>query len=184
MGMSLSAKIEQKLAQSGYWIENLARFVAIIGGLALVAIALITLVSVAGRATIGLGFSPLLGQFEMVEAGTLFAISAFLPWCHLKKGHASVGVFTDLMGKRINLFLDFAGDILLAFMAFIMTWQLMLGMYDKIGFGETTFLLGFPVWWSYAAALFGLVTWVIVGIWTSLNSASRIFAKIPENGAR
>ncbi len=168
--------LDNLLAISGIWIEKLARFAAIIGGIVLIAIALITLVSVIGRALIPFGLRPLRGQFELVEAGTLFAVCAFLPWCHLKKGHASVAVLTDFFGARINKILDFAGDFLLTVLALLMARQLGLGMFDKIEFGETSFLLRYPIWWSYGSALFGLSIWIIVGIWASLNSFNRIFA--------
>ncbi len=163
------------LARSGILVRRLARLAAIIGALVLVAMAVITLASVIGRALIPLGLRPLRGQFELVEAGTLFAVCAFLPWCHLNRGHASIGVLTDLLGPRINGVLDFAGDLLLTIMAMIMARQLGLGMLDKMEFGETSFLLRYPIWWSYASALFGLVIWIVAGIWSSLNSGLGVF---------
>ncbi|MCF6327079.1 MAG: TRAP transporter small permease [Devosiaceae bacterium] len=175
------APLDDLLAISGVWIEKLARFAAIVGGIVLVAIALITLVSVIGRALIPFGLRPLRGQFELVEAGTLFAVCAFLPWCHLKKGHASVAVFTDFFGARINKIIDFAGDLLLAILALLMARQLGLGMFDKIEFGETSFLLRYPIWWSYGSALFGLSIWIIVGFWASFNSLTLIFISADTN---
>ena len=176
------APFEGLLAVSGIWMERLARFAAIIGGVVLIAIALLTLVSVVGRAMIPLGLRPLRGQFELVEAGTLFAVCAFLPWCHLKKGHASVAVLADFFAVPINRVLDFAGDFLLTILALLMARQLGIGMFDKIDFAETSFLLRYPIWWSYAAALFGLSIWIIVGIWASINSFMGIFARVPPDG--
>ncbi len=158
------------LATSGRWVHNLARTVAVLGGIVLTLIALLTVISVAGRALLPFGFKPLRGQFELVEAGTVFVVCAFLPWCHLTRGHASVAIFTDWLGRRFNALIDLIGDVLLLVVALIITWRHLAGMMDKMTYGETTFLLGLPLWWGYAAALVGLVTWIIVGLWTSADS--------------
>ncbi len=167
------------LAASGLWIQKIARLVALLGGLVLVLIAVLTVVSITGRALLPFGFKPLRGQFELVEAGTVFVVCAFLPWCHLNRGHASVAIFTDWLGTRFNAFIDLIGDVLLLAIALIITWRHLAGMMDKISYGETTFLLGLPLWWGYAAALVGLVSWIIVGLWTSADSFRALITPPP-----
>ncbi len=164
------------LATTGKWVDSLARNVALLGGAVLVLIAGITFVSVVGRALLPFGFKPLRGQFELVEAGTVFVVCAFLPWCHLSRGHASVAIFTDRMGRLANALIDLLSDILLLAVSLVITWRLIAGMIDKITYGETTFLLGFPLWWSYAGALVGLFSWIIVALWSSANSARQCLA--------
>jgi TRAP-type C4-dicarboxylate transport system permease small subunit len=101
-------------------MEWLARTLAIIGGVVLTALVLLTCVSVIGRGGNTLGhsdfltgilpgfadmlneFGPVTGDFEVVEAGIAFAIFAFLPICQLHGGHATVDVFTNMMPKRFN----------------------------------------------------------------------------------
>lgn len=160
-------------------VEKLALLVAILGGLGLVFIALITLANVVGRALIPFGLTSVRGQVELVQAGTAFAVCAFLPWAHLKRGHASVAIFTDMLGVRTNKIIDLVGDVVLFALAVLITWQHTLGMWDKQGFGETTFLLRLPLWWAYAACLIGLGAWIVVGLWTSLNSAQQLFVRPP-----
>ena len=41
----------------------------------------------------------------------------------------------------------------MALVILLITWRLFAGMQDKLRYGETTFLLQFPVWWAYAACL-------------------------------
>ncbi len=159
------------LMRTGTMLEKLALFVALLGGVALVVIALITLVSVTGRTLIPLGFKPLRGQFELVEALTAFAVFAFLPWAHLKRGHASVAIFTDYLGYRVNALIDLLSDGILFAFALLITWRHMAGLADKMAFGETTFLLRMPLWWAYAACLVGLGTWILVSLWATINSA-------------
>ncbi len=167
------------LARTGRGVEKLALYVAILGGLGLVFITLITLANVVGRALVPFGLTSVRGQIELVQAGTAFAICAFLPWAHLKRGHASVAIFTDMLGVRTNRVIDLVGDVVLFALAWLITWQHTLGMFDKQAFGETTFLLRLPLWWAYAACLIGLGAWIIVGLWASINSAHQMFARPP-----
>ena len=91
-------------------IERLARTMAIIGGLMLSFLVVLTCISVLGRGgntfghsefltglapgfaerLIATGIGPVFGDFELVEAGIAFAIFAFLPICQLHGGHATV----------------------------------------------------------------------------------------------
>ena len=167
------------LVTSGRWVNSLARAAAMLGGIALVLVALMTVLSVAGRALIPFGLKPLRGQFELVEAGTVFVVCAFLPWCHLNRGHASVAIFTDRLGRRFNAFIDLSVDMALLAIALIVTWRHIAGMMDKMTYGETSFLLGYPLWWGYAAALVGLFAWIVVGLWTSASSGRILFTPPP-----
>lgn len=151
---------------SGKRIEDLARSVAILGGVVLSAVALMTAVSIFGRAFLQYGLKPVPGDFELVEAGTAFVVCAFLPWCHLKRGHASVAVLTDMLSNRVNALIDFISDFILLFIAIVLTWRHIHGLLDKLGYGETTFILQYPLWWAYAGCLVGMITWIIVGLWS------------------
>ena len=52
------------------WIFRSAKWSAIVGGLVLCAITLMSVASITGRALIGVGLGPVPGDFEMVEVGT------------------------------------------------------------------------------------------------------------------
>lgn len=163
-------------------IEGLARLSALAGGLVLIGIALMTGMSIFGRALIWAGLQPVPGDFELVEAGTGFAIAAFMPWTQLKKGHASVGILTERLGPRANAVIDFVSDLLLFSAALLLSWRLWAGLLDKFAYGETTFILQFPLWWAYAAMLFGLVAWAIVAAWCVWLSAIAVRAGTPRPG--
>ena len=147
----------------------LARGMALFGGAVLVCLIIITCNSVAVRILNTLGhsetikeslpavsgfltkFGPIVGDFELVEAGVAFAIMAFLPWCQLNRAHATVELFTGFLPSRYNQILALLWEALFAFVLVIITWRLYVGTTDKMRYGETTFLLQFPVWWGYAA---------------------------------
>jgi len=143
----------------------LARILAILGGLALVAITVLTVVSITGRALISYGLRPIPGDFELVEALTGFAVFAFLPWCQLNRGHATVDVFTSFLSPRANRVIDVISEVLMTLAIVLITWRLWYGMQDKIRYNEVTFILQFPVWWGYAAALVAAVGAVIVSFY-------------------
>ncbi|TWG93203.1 TRAP-type C4-dicarboxylate transport system permease small subunit [Mesorhizobium sp. J18] len=146
-------------------IEWLARALAIIGGLVLIAITILTVVSITGRAFARQGLGPIPGDFELVQVLTAFAVFAFLPWCQVSRGHASVDVFTSFLSDRANRIIDLVSELLMTGMIVLIAWRLCYGMLDKIRYHETTFILQFPVWWGYAASLVAAVLAVIVSFY-------------------
>ncbi len=58
-------------------IYRLSRWTAVVGGVVLVALMLMVVASVAGRALIGVGLAPVPGDFELVEVGVGIAVFFF-----------------------------------------------------------------------------------------------------------
>lgn len=141
---------------------RLARWLAILGGFSLIAITLMTVVSITGRSLIWAGLAPVPGDFELVEVGTAIAVFSFLPWCQLNRGHATVDVFTSFLSERANRVIDLVTEVLMLLVMLLLAWRLWHGMMDKMRYQETTFILQFPVWWGYAAAMVALVGGVLV----------------------
>lgn len=151
------------------FVNRLARVMAIVGGLVLSVLVVLTCVSVLGRglntfghsdtlpvalgdALIATGVGPVTGDFELVEAGIAFAIFSFLPICQLYGGHATVDIFTQSLPKQANRMIMAFWEVILTLIIWLITWRLFAGLENKMDYGETTFLLQFPVWWSYAAS--------------------------------
>jgi len=169
-------------------IFGLARGLALIGGLVLVALIAITSVSIIGRmgatvaydafvsgnlgfladALIASGIGPVNGDFELVEMGIAFAIFCFLPWCQLTGGHASVDLFTSALPNRANRFLIFFWETVLALVIVVIAWRLGIGMSDKLRNGETTFLLQLPVWYGFAASFAVSIAAAVVAIYVAV----------------
>lgn len=146
-------------------IEWLARALAIVGGMVLVVITLLTVVSITGRAFVRQGLGPIPGDFELVEAMTAFAVFSFLPWCQLRRAHATVDVFTNFFPDSVNRVIDLVTEILMTLVIVLIAWRLWYGMMDKIRYQETTFILQFPVWWGFAASMAAVVIAVIVSFY-------------------
>jgi len=121
----------------------------------------------AGRPADRDGVGPITGDFELVEAGVAFAIFAFIPLCQIGGGHASVDIFTSKMSRTTNRALQLVIDWIFAAVLILIAWQLFQGMLEKMRYNETTFMLQFPVWWSYAASLFAATVSALVGLYVA-----------------
>jgi TRAP-type C4-dicarboxylate transport system permease small subunit len=148
-------------------IQFCAKSMALLGGLALCAVIIAVCISVAGREAADLanagflgslgdwfldrGLGPILGDFELVEAGTAFAIFAFLPITQLMGAHARVDVFTAGFSDRARARIDAFWAVIMLLVLLLITWRLFAGLQDKHRYGDTTYLIQFPIWWAYAA---------------------------------
>lgn len=161
-------------AAVGRMIGALARLLAILGGIVLVSLAVMSAVSIIGRALSKLGLGPVPGDFELIEAGCAVAVFAFLPWCQFRGGHVTVDLFEAYLPAGVWAWLAVAGNLAMSIVAAIITWQLWLGFFDKLAYGETSMILQMPVWWGYAAGAFAAVVFVftcIYTVWRSINLA-------------
>ncbi|MEX1181186.1 MAG: TRAP transporter small permease [Cucumibacter sp.] len=157
----------------------LARSTAIGGGVALSVVVVIVVVSVIGRALIPLGLGPIQGDFEMVQAGVLFAVFAFMPWCHLERGHAIVAIVTDRFSPRFGALAEFIWDLLMLVAAALVAWRLWAGLFDKYGNGESTFILRVPLWITYSGGLVGALVFVVAAAYCVVRSGQNAASRAP-----
>ena len=139
------------------WIYRIANWTALIGGLMLCVLTIMIVVSITGRALIGVGLGPVPGDFELVEVGTALAVFYFLPWCYLKGGHATVDLLYMHMPAWAQRAVVAISDVLMLAVWLVLTWKLWEGMLEKREYLETTFILAMPMWWAYAVCLVGAV---------------------------
>ncbi|WP_436637187.1 TRAP transporter small permease [Microbaculum sp. FT89] len=166
----------------GRIVRAITATLALLGGLLLLALVVMTVVSITGRALVGVfdffpfdRLGPVPGDFELVSAGCAVAVSAFLPWCQLNRGHVTVDVFLTRLGDRTKAALTLVGNVLMTGAAVLIAWRLQLGLVDKLSYNETTMILQMPVWYGYAGAAVGL--WVFAAtslytVWRSINEVA------------
>jgi TRAP-type C4-dicarboxylate transport system permease small subunit len=146
-------------------LDHASHALALAGGAALCAAALLTTASVAGRAA----GAPVPGDYELVQIACAFAVFSFLPWCQRRRAHAAVDILADRLAPRAT---RRAGDALTAALAALVAWRLGAGLADRMGDGffvETTFILRIPVWWGYAAALPGAALFAVAAGFDALT---------------
>ena len=169
------------------FFEQLARLFAKLGGSVLVALIILTCLSIVGRSIHGvlnsdliqsltpglatwlldLGFAQIKGDFELVQVGMAFAIFAFLSICQLNGAHASVDIFTSSLSPRASRFLQAVIDVVFAAVLVLIAWELFEGLQTKRNAGETSFYLEFPIWWAYATSLVAAVAAALVAIYVA-----------------
>jgi TRAP-type C4-dicarboxylate transport system permease small subunit len=166
-------------------IRNLAHATALTGGCVLIALVIMTTLSIIGRSAnkflhadffetkltgfsqflLDLGVGEINGNYELLEAGVAFAIFSFLPICQFYGAHASVDVFTSVLPARINRWIVAFWEVILAAVILLIIWRLYGGLQRYLGNGETTFFLQFPVWWSYAVSFVAGIVACIVAVY-------------------
>ena len=167
----------------GRVVHAVARYLALAGGAVMIAVTAVTVVSIIGRGLIRFGLSPIPGDFEIVQAGMLFAIFSFLPWCHLTRGNAIVAILTDRFPVRFNALAEFIWDVAMLLAATFIAWRLWFGMIDKFEFRESTFILRVPVWMSYATGFAGAVIFVAIAVYCVARSGRNAFSADPQRPA-
>ena len=149
-------------------IEQLTKAFALFGGLILIALASLTILSVIGRTINAYGFGPIQGDFELVENGTAFVVFCSLPYCQIRFGHVAVDIIERQFPRTLSWLIAIASQLGMSVIAFIITRQLYFGMMDKYQWGETTFILQLPAYWGYAAALPASILWLIASLAATL----------------
>jgi len=155
-------------------VDWIARSLAVLGGITLAAITLLTVVSVIGRSLIWAGLGPVAGDFEMAESLTGFAIFCFLPICQLNRGHVVVDLFERQMGPTLTRWIDATSEIVMAIVLAVIAWRLTAGFLDKYHNGETSFIRQFPIWWAYGASLLPAYAAVITSLYTSWRGVKSV----------
>jgi TRAP-type C4-dicarboxylate transport system permease small subunit len=148
-------------------LGGLARAFAFAGGAILVALTVMSVVSIAGRALFG---RPVPGDFELVQVGCGAAIAAFLPYCQLQRGNIIVDFFTARAGRRVQGALDAFGAAVLALVMAVLAWRTAVGMLAVRAAGEVSMIVSFPIWIGYAAIVPSLVLAALVALATARES--------------
>lgn len=122
---------------------------ALVGGAALIAAALVTLVSVARRALIG---APIQGDIELVETAIAIAAFSFLPYCQIQGGHVVADLFTAHAPPRVRGALDMTAALIFAAVAALLAYSLAAGGVAIAKAGEDSMVLRIPSWLGYGPA--------------------------------
>lgn len=147
------------------WLYALAGWFALVGGAIFVAIAALSVVSIASRALFA---SPISGDYELVQAGTAIFVALCLPWCQLRQANIIVDFFTTRTSLRTQRWLDTLGALLLGLVMALCAWRLAAGTLSMREAGETSAILGWPTWYTYAAMVPGITLTALAGFYTAL----------------
>ena len=127
-------------------LEALAKLCAIVAGVLLTAITLMTCASVLGRNTTGW---TIVGDFELSGSAAGAAIALFLPWCQARRGNIIVDFFTNGASAAAQARLDRLGALCVALVMGLMTWRTAIGGLNAWKSQSGSMMLGFPEWIVY-----------------------------------
>ncbi len=142
-------------------LNVLARGSAILAGLLLTAVTLITCASLLGRNTMGL---TLAGDFELTGLVAGAAVALFLPLCQLERGNIIVDFFTGWAGPRANAWLDRFGALLLGAIMAVLAWRTSLGALSAYRSHSGTMILDLPEWVTYAVMVPPLALTAVIAL--------------------
>ena len=173
------------------YLTAVASALAVIGGIVLILMALVTVYSIIGRALPpGL---PLLGwwesvrgNFELVELGTAIALFAFLPYTHLKRGNVLVDFFTMRASPRVKAAFAVLANLLFSAIAVLITWRMIVGTEEILtaSYTQTTMLLRIPIWYGYLPSTVFMVLLSLVALYSVWRSAEEALGGGEPEGTR
>jgi TRAP-type C4-dicarboxylate transport system permease small subunit len=163
----------QRFGPVGRALRAVSQWTAIAGGLVFVALVIMSIVSIVGRK---LASAPVPGDVEMLQMCSAVAASTFFAYCHLNNGDVKVDFFThNLPARRVRL-LDALGSLLLGLFGALIAWRTAVGALSLKEAGETTAILGWPVWVGQVLMVPGFVLLALAGFymaWFNLRGGHR-----------
>lgn len=147
-------------------LDTLAKNCAVLAGVLLTGITLMTCASLIGRNTTG---ASLVGDFELTGLAAGAAIALFMPFCQIRRGNIIVDFFTAKLGDKTNEGLDRFGALLLALVFALLAWRTTLGGINSYSTNSETQILGFPEWIAYAAMVPAFALTSVIGLVQTLS---------------
>ena len=149
IGSSEETRSRAKLIRAA---ELLVTGWAYVGGMLLIAVVLINVISVVG----GIVLRPFPGDFELTEIGVAVAAFAFLPYCQFSGANVTADIFTSKASQRVIDLLATLASLVATLFAGLLLWRMYEGMLSQREYGYTTAILQVPVWLVYVPVLCSL----------------------------
>ena len=146
--------------RGGARLLSLCRALAIAGGLVFVGLVGMELVSIVGRKLFSWTVP---GDVEILQMCAAFASAAFFAYCHMVSGDVKVDFFTHHLAPAKVALLDAAGSLLVGAFGAVLTWRTAAGAVSLQEVGETSAILGFPVWIAQALMIPGFALLAVAG---------------------
>ena len=148
-------------------LEIAAKACAVLAGVLLTAITLMTCVSVLGRNTVGW---TIVGDFELSGSAAGAAVALFLPWCQWRRGNIIVDFFTAKAGAATRFLLDRMGALIMALCMALLTWRTVVGGLSAWKSQSGSMMLGFPEWIVYCFMVPPMALTAVIALVQALRS--------------
>lgn len=138
---------------------------AILGGIVLLAIVVINVISVIG----GVVWVPFPGDFELTEIGVAVAAFSFLPFCQLTDANVTADIFTAGAKPRTISFFKALASVVALLFSLLMLWRMYEGLLNQKDYNYTTAILQVPLWWGFVPILISLALLAVASLLTLLE---------------
>ena len=135
------------------FLSVVIRWWALLGGIIIAALAVMTAASAASNLAFGRPFPP---DYELVKHFVAIAIFAFLPYCQLTGANVTVDIFTDRMGERGKAATAVVASLLAVAFSLLLLKQMSAGFASYVRYPEVTPVLRLPLWTAFPFMLFSL----------------------------
>lgn len=149
-------------------VARLARGLALAGGAALLATALLTTWSVVQR---WITRQPVPGDFELAALGSGLAVMGFLAYGTLMRSNILVDSFSAWLPQRVTDLIDAFWALVWVAVAAVLAERLLLGARETLASGTTTMVLGLPTWWAIGLGGLGFAATALAGAWWAARLA-------------
>jgi TRAP-type C4-dicarboxylate transport system permease small subunit len=142
-GTDSAAVLIRQYGPGGRMLLATTKYLAIAGGLVFVGLVIMSIVSITGRKL----FSwPVPGDVEILQMCAAFASSCFFAYCHMINGDVKVDFFTHNLAPAKVRSLDAFGALMVGLFGTLIAWRTAAGAIAVKDVGETSAILGWPVW--------------------------------------
>jgi TRAP-type C4-dicarboxylate transport system permease small subunit len=142
------------------------KVVAIAGGLVFVGLVVMEIVSIVGRKLFS---APVPGDVEILQMCAAFASAAFFAHCHLAGGDVKVDFFTHNLRRAHVALLDATGSLLVGLVGAVLAWRTAAGAWTVYDAGETSAVLGWPVWIPQALMVPSFALLALAGFYLAIH---------------
>lgn len=152
---------------------------AVLGGLVFVALVNMSIVSIVGRK---LASMPVPGDLELMQMGSAVGAASFFAYCHLTRNDVRVDFFTQRLAPRVVAGLDAAGSLLVGLFGALVSWRTWVGAMNLKEYGETSAILGWPIWVAQALMVPGFALLAAAGFYMMVHSLRQAAGRLALPG--
>lgn len=146
----------------GRILKYLTKALALSGGMIVLALIAMSLVSLVGRKLFS---TPVPGDIEMLEMAIAVAVTAFIPLCELNGNHIRVDFLAGFFPDIVNRILLCIGHGLLAGVGILLTWRTILLVSNSLNYESSSTMLAVPLWIPQAMMVPSLVLLVLCALY-------------------
>lgn len=147
-------------------LAAIIRFWALLGGLIVTALAVMTATSAVSNVLFARPFS---ADYELVKHFTAIVIFMFLPYCQLVGANVTVDIFTEGMSDAKKAAMTAFSSLFAIGFSLLLLRQMWLGFFSYMQYPEVTPVLQLPLWTAFPPILVSIALLLIAAVITTLD---------------